>query len=91
MTETARELAGRVVLITGASRNIGRTLAEEFAGAGAAVVINSRSARNEADELAAMLRARGHKAGLIRLLCTPRGRYITGQTIHVNGGSYMNA
>ena len=28
--------------------------------------------------------------GLIRLLCSRQGRYITGQTIHVNGGSYMN-
>ena len=27
---------------------------------------------------------------LIRLLCGAQGRYITGQTIHVNGGFYMN-
>jgi 3-oxoacyl-[acyl-carrier protein] reductase len=28
---------------------------------------------------------------VVRMLCAPRGRYITGQTIHVNGGFYMNA
>ena len=27
---------------------------------------------------------------MVKLLCSPDGRYITGQTIHVNGGLYMN-
>jgi NAD(P)-dependent dehydrogenase (short-subunit alcohol dehydrogenase family) len=26
----------------------------------------------------------------VRLLCGPSGRYITGQTIHVNGGWYVS-
>jgi 3-oxoacyl-[acyl-carrier protein] reductase len=29
-------------------------------------------------------------AHVVRMLCSPKGRYITGQTIHVNGGLYMN-
>ena len=29
-------------------------------------------------------------AAVVKLLCSPEGRYITGQTIHVNGGLYMN-
>ena len=29
-------------------------------------------------------------AHVVRMLCSLRGRYITGQTIHVNGGLYMN-
>ena len=29
-------------------------------------------------------------AAVTRMLCEPRGRYITGQTIHVNGGLFMN-
>jgi 3-oxoacyl-[acyl-carrier protein] reductase len=28
-------------------------------------------------------------AAAVKLLCTPAGRYITGQTIHVNGGIYL--
>ncbi len=28
-------------------------------------------------------------ASMVSLLCGPAGRYITGQTIHVNGGSYL--
>jgi 3-oxoacyl-[acyl-carrier protein] reductase len=35
---------------------------------------------------------RGHVnevAGMVRHLCGPDGRYITGQTIHVNGGAYL--
>ena len=28
---------------------------------------------------------------MVKLLCSADGRYITGQTIHVNGGLYMNS
>ena len=30
-------------------------------------------------------------AGTVRFLCGPSGRYITGQTIHVNGGAYLGS
>jgi 3-oxoacyl-[acyl-carrier protein] reductase len=30
-------------------------------------------------------------AGMVRFLCGPRARYITGQTIHVNGGAYFGS
>jgi 3-oxoacyl-[acyl-carrier protein] reductase len=26
---------------------------------------------------------------MVRMLCGPDGRYITGQTLHVNGGALM--
>ncbi len=28
-------------------------------------------------------------AGIVRFLCGPEGRYMTGQTIHANGGAYL--
>jgi 3-oxoacyl-[acyl-carrier protein] reductase len=28
-------------------------------------------------------------AAVVRMLCGPDARYITGQTIHVNGGGFM--
>jgi 3-oxoacyl-[acyl-carrier protein] reductase len=45
-------LAGKRALVTGASRGIGRAIAEELARAGADVVVGYRSGRDEAEELA---------------------------------------
>jgi 3-oxoacyl-[acyl-carrier protein] reductase len=28
-------------------------------------------------------------AAIVRFLCTPAARYITGQAIHANGGAYL--
>ncbi len=49
------DLAGRVVLITGAARGIGAATARAFAGEGARVVVNYRTSRDEAEALAASL------------------------------------
>lgn len=49
------DLAGRVVLITGAARGIGAATARAFAGEGARVVVNYRTSRDEAEALVASL------------------------------------
>jgi 3-oxoacyl-[acyl-carrier protein] reductase len=57
-----RELEGKVALVTGAVRRIGRAIALALAGNGAAVVINARSSKTEADAVAAEIEALGGKA-----------------------------
>lgn len=55
-------LKGKVAIVTGASRGIGRAIAEAFAQAGADVAINFHSHPEEADEVAANVRASGGRA-----------------------------
>jgi 3-oxoacyl-[acyl-carrier protein] reductase len=56
------ELSGRVALITGSGRNIGRAIALQLAAGGAAVVGNARSNRQEADSVVREIEAAGGKA-----------------------------
>src|SRR5689334_23503004 len=58
MTVT-RELSGKVALVTGGARNIGRAISLALAAAGAAVVVNARVSRAEADETLASIRSAG--------------------------------
>jgi 3-oxoacyl-[acyl-carrier protein] reductase len=55
-------LAGKVALVTGASRGIGRAIAEELARAGAEVVVGYRSGKDEAEELALQIGGRAVQA-----------------------------
>ena len=57
-----QELAGRVAVITGAGRSIGRAMALELAAGGCAVVVNVRSNRGEADGVVKDIEAKGGKA-----------------------------
>ncbi len=56
------ELDGRVAIVTGSARNIGRAIAIDLARAGAAVVVNARSSAAEAEAVAAEIRKAGGKA-----------------------------
>ncbi len=57
-----RELSGKVAIITGAGRNIGRAIALQMAEAGAAVIVNARSNKAEADAVVAEIEKAGAKA-----------------------------
>jgi 3-oxoacyl-[acyl-carrier protein] reductase len=57
-----KELEGRVAVVTGAGRNIGRAIAHTLADGGAAVVINVRSNLKEAQAVAAEIEKAGGQA-----------------------------
>lgn len=56
------KLKGKVALITGAGRNIGRAIALKFASEGADVIVNARSNETEANAVADEVRALGRRA-----------------------------
>jgi 3-oxoacyl-[acyl-carrier protein] reductase len=60
MTNT--ELTGKVAIVTGAGRNIGRAIALALADGGASVLVNARSNRAEADAVAREIEVLGSKA-----------------------------
>ena len=64
MAESA--LAGKVALVTGAAKRIGRSVALRLASEGADVIVNYRSSRMEADEAVAQISATGRRAVAIQ-------------------------
>jgi 3-oxoacyl-[acyl-carrier protein] reductase len=57
-----KELAGKVAIVTGGGRNIGRAIAKQLAAAGAAVVVNARKNQAEAEAVVKEIEAAGGKA-----------------------------
>jgi 3-oxoacyl-[acyl-carrier protein] reductase len=58
----SKELSGRVAIVTGAGRNIGRGIALALADGGAAVVVNARSNLKEAEAVADEIEKGGGQA-----------------------------
>ncbi|MGC1091838.1 MAG: SDR family NAD(P)-dependent oxidoreductase [Pseudolabrys sp.] len=60
-----KELAGKVAIVSGAGRNIGRAIALVLARAGASVVVNVRSNQTEGDAVVREIEAAGGKAVVV--------------------------
>jgi 3-oxoacyl-[acyl-carrier protein] reductase len=60
-----KELEGHVAVVTGAGRNIGRSIALDLAEAGAAVIVNVRSNQQEAEEVVSRIEGNGGRAAIV--------------------------
>src|SRR5690348_13381566 len=56
------ELKGKVALVTGAGRRVGRTIALNFASRGAAIAVHYRNSRAEAEDLVTQIMKQGGRA-----------------------------
>ncbi len=62
LAAAARPLSGRVALVTGSGRGIGRTIARLLARRGATVIVNSFHSREQGEQTAADIDAEGGRA-----------------------------
>jgi 3-oxoacyl-[acyl-carrier protein] reductase len=59
-------LTGKVAVVTGAGRGIGKAIALKLAQLGASIVINYRSSAKEAEEVISEIRSNGGKAEMVQ-------------------------
>ncbi len=62
MADSSLPLAGKVALVTGGARNIGRQISLALAAEGADVVVNARGSAEAAAETAKMVEALGRRS-----------------------------
>lgn len=62
MSNNTKKLAGKVAVVTGASKGIGASIAKHLAAEGASVVVNYASSKAGADKVVSEITAQGGKA-----------------------------
>src|ERR1700675_152374 len=65
-------LVGKVALVTGAAKRIGRSVALRLASEGADVIVNYHNSKTEADEVVTQISATGRRAMAVRADVTKR-------------------
>ncbi len=66
MQTMGKKLAGKVAIVTGASKGIGAGIAKQLAAEGAAVIVNYASSKEGADRVVAEIESSGGKAVAVR-------------------------
>jgi 3-oxoacyl-[acyl-carrier protein] reductase len=72
MSTNSKKLAGKVAVVTGASKGIGAEIAKQLASEGASVVVNYGSSKAEAERVVAGINARGGKAKAVQANMTKK-------------------
>ena len=62
MSETSLSLSGKIALVTGAAKRIGRSVALRLTSEGADVIVNCRSSKRDAEAVVAQIHALGRRA-----------------------------
>ncbi len=82
------DLKGKVALVTGGARDIGRAIALELAASGASVVVNYNQSADAAAKLVAEIKKQGGKAAAIRADVSSGAevKNLIGETLKTFGG-----